>query len=49
MVTGIPCRAAVNAVAQPATPEPRIRRRSCGAPEEDLVEEVEVVLRKRVD
>ena len=45
MVTGIPCRAAVKAVAHPATPEPRISNRSCGgAPpcstEEEVVEEV---------
>ena len=28
----MPCRAAVSAVAHPATPEPRINSRSCGAP-----------------
>jgi hypothetical protein len=43
-VQGIPCRAAVRAVAHPATPDPRISRRSCGAAddEEEVEREVEV-------
>jgi len=41
----MPCRAAVRAVAHPATPDPRTRRRSCGAltllaKEEEREEEV---------
>jgi hypothetical protein len=46
MVQGIPCRAAVRAVAHPATPEPRISKRSCGAEEvdEDRIEVVDRVV-----
>jgi len=40
----MPCRAAVSAVAHPATPEPRINSRSCGAPA--AVAEVEELLRR---
>ena len=40
----MPCRAAVSAVAHPATPEPRINSRSCGAPA--AVAEEEELLRR---
>ena len=40
----MPCRAAVSAVAHPATPEPRINSRSCGAP--PAVAEEEELLRR---